>query len=84
VAWRWRVAYALSGAVRHAYFDNHEGLHLYHALPTRVVAQVSEHTGTSFQYCLTRSATSGSLAFVTLFSAWPYYVFRRGGANAGH
>jgi len=77
VGWRWRFTYAFSGAVRQSYFRNHDGLRLYHALPKRVALQVSEHTGATFLYCLTRSAVSRSMAFVTLFSAWPYYVFRR-------
>jgi len=82
-AWRWRFKYALSGAVRHPYFRNHDGLQLYHALPKRVVAQVSAHTRTTFLYCASRSGVSHSMAVVTLFSAWPYYVFRRNSDDAG-
>jgi len=76
-AWRWRAEYALSGAMRQPYFRNQAGLRLYHAQPRRVVAQVSEHSNTTFLYCLNRSGISHSVAIVTLFSAWPYYVFRR-------
>ena len=83
VAWRWRLAYAMSGEARRPYFQNYDGLQLYHALPAAVVAQVSVHVGAVFRYCLTRSGVSRSLAVATLFSAWPYYVFRRGGADAG-
>jgi ubiquinone/menaquinone biosynthesis C-methylase UbiE len=82
-AWRWRFRYALSGTVRQPYFRNHDGLHLYHALPTQVVAQVTEHTGTTFLYCLNRSGASRSVAVATLFSPWPYYAFRRRGGHAG-
>jgi len=82
VAWRWRFRYALSGAVRRSYFRNHDGLRLYHALPKRIALQVSEHTGATFLYCLSRSGVSRSMALVTLFSAWPYYVFRRSSDDA--
>ena len=82
-AWRWRLDYAFSGSVGRPYFENSDGLQLYHALPRRVVAQVREHTRATFLYCLNRSGTSRSMALVTVFSAWPYYVFRRSDDRAG-
>lgn len=78
--WRWRMAYARRGDVRKRFFRNPDGLLLYHAAPRRVINRVREVSPLEPAFVIGSSGLSESAALLTVFSAWPYYAFRKGEA----
>lgn len=52
-------------------------LELHQALPQTIIRRVEEETDLRFAFATNLSGRSRNLAVVTLFSAAPYYVFRR-------
>jgi len=81
-AWRWRLRFALSGIPTKRYFLDTNGLLLYQAVPAEVVDQVNAHGGFRFLCAQNRSGHVNAMPLISLFSAWPSYVFIKEGFNA--
>jgi ubiquinone/menaquinone biosynthesis C-methylase UbiE len=72
-----RARYLVSGNVFRAYFRYRGELLLYQALPRRVIADIVARGPLQFVYATNCAASTTRLSLLTLFSSWPYYVFRK-------
>jgi ubiquinone/menaquinone biosynthesis C-methylase UbiE len=76
--WRFRLNYLRSGRFREAYFRDPNGLLLYQAAPRTIIRQVEETTDMRFVSAWSRSGVTRNLFLLWMWSAGPYYVFRKG------
>lgn len=74
--WRRRIHYLLSGSFMRPHFVNPDGLVLTQGTPRRQIEQVRA-AGLEFMFASNMGAHTTSRLLITLFSLWPYYVFRR-------
>ncbi len=75
--WRWRISNAAAGSLLRDRIEDLQGTLLSQTLPKKVVAEVTRNTGLRFHGALDRSGRFKSLFLLTLFCAWPYYVFAK-------
>lgn len=82
---RWRRRFIVRRAFLERFFENPDGLTLHHARPRAVIRQIEEATGlTLVEVRATRAGWRAPRWLLTLFSAWPYYVFRKPGGTGRH
>ena len=78
--WRWRLRFIQTRSFRKEYFRDIKDLLMYQATPANVIDQVTRHTDLRLEFSsTTRSGIEGPRPLTTLFSAWPYYVFKAPG-----
>ena len=73
----WRAGYVTSGGLRKRYSTHPGGLTLHQATPRTVIAEVEDTTILKFVLATNRQGNIRSLRLLHLFSAWPYFVFRK-------
>jgi SAM-dependent methyltransferase len=74
---RWRARYLATRSDRDRYVKDESGLQLYQAPPKLVISQVEAETNMRFVSAINRQGNLRSLRLIHLFSAWPYFVFRK-------
>jgi hypothetical protein len=74
---RWRLRQILTGRVCARTATDLQGIELAQARPRSIVRQVTTHAPLRFRYAVNRGGRIRSLTMLTVFSAWPYYVFVR-------
>jgi SAM-dependent methyltransferase len=79
--WRWRLGYLASGELGRRFFHDPGGLLLFQA-PPRYIIHEAEAAGLELDSLLGASGLTGNRFLLTLFSAWPYYVFRKPDAGS--
>ena len=75
--WAWRLSYVKKSAFRDEYFEDPGGLLLFQVRPALLIREVTQSTCLKFIYAVDRSGRVRSLKLLTLFCAWPYYVFQK-------
>lgn len=72
-----RIRYLASGNVFRTYFRYRGDLVLYQALPRRVIADIAARAPLQYVQAVNCAASTTKVSLLTLFSSWPYYVFRK-------
>jgi hypothetical protein len=81
-AWRWRLRFVLLKNPGDHYFRDTNGLLLYEACPREIIEQVSEGGRFRLLRVQNRSGHVTAISLISLFSAWPSYVFLKEGPGA--
>ncbi len=80
--WKWRLRYLTSGSFARGRLVDINGLDMAHALPRRVIEQVTRNTAFRLEFATDRLAWTRNLWLLTCFSDWPYYLFVKAPARA--
>ncbi len=76
-SWKNKFHQIVSGGIVRQYHRNHQGLILYHALPGRIIRHIEEVAPLRFERMIDKAGKCSNRLLLTLFSPWPYYVFRK-------
>lgn len=75
--WKARILVLSSLLSGDSYAPDMAGLMLYHSIPSQVVSEVESSTSLRLVGIRSRDGRFHHQALLTLFSAWPYYHFRK-------
>lgn len=76
-AWKLRLKYIMTGQFLKQYTMHSDGFPLYQSLPSAVIREVESVTALRFIHATDRTGLVNNLLLLTLFSAYPYYLFRK-------
>ena len=74
---KWRLRHVLSGRFLRRSLIDSLGVDLYQSMPQSVIREVTTNTGMDFVFATNKLASTKNLLLISLFSAWPYYVFNK-------
>jgi len=76
-AWKFRLRYSLTAQFLKRYMMHPDGFPLHLSLPYSVIREVENITSLKFVAATDRTGNISNLFLLTLFSLYPYYLFKK-------